>query len=42
MAQKALAGLADPPAVGREIILADPVTGICHAATTADVGRGGQ
>jgi nucleotide-binding universal stress UspA family protein len=33
----ALAGMAAPPVIGREIILADPVTALCHAAALADL-----
>lgn len=34
---RALDGLADPPAVGREIVLAEPVVALCHAASAADL-----
>jgi nucleotide-binding universal stress UspA family protein len=34
---RALTGMAEPPVVGREIIFADPVTALCHAAALADL-----
>jgi nucleotide-binding universal stress UspA family protein len=35
--ESALVGVPVPPVVGREIIVADPVTAISHAASIADV-----
>jgi nucleotide-binding universal stress UspA family protein len=33
---RALAGIVRPPLISREIIIADPVTAICHASAIAD------
>jgi nucleotide-binding universal stress UspA family protein len=34
---EALDGLPEPPAVARELVLADPITAMCHAAGYADM-----